>query len=1016
MADFRINVIVDPSRVKTGTATAKRELGKVTKESTKLGQSLRRAFGLIGGALLIRSSIGILASFSQEMSTVGAVSNATADELRVLEERALSLGKTTRFTATEAAQGLTELARAGLSVDEANKSIGTSLTLAQAGGVSIADAAAITTTALKVFNIAAGDSERVADTLVIAANSAKTNVNELGQAFTFVAANANDLNVSMEDTTAALGVLAEGGLTATRGGTALRSILLGLAAPTREAEEALDAAGLSLADVDIQARGLIPVLTTLSEKQLDSGAKAAIFGKRFSAASSILFNNLDKFDQITGKFKELGGEAKRVADAMDDNLNGALLRAKSAFQGLILSIGQSGGLETLTTLANSTAVAFNFLGDNVEALGVSLGVLAVGFALTKVGFLTTTTVSIGATAAYIANSGAASALAVAHTGLGVAALSAAAALKAASIAIAASPFTVLIVGAVAAFVAVKELTQGLEEYETALSISNGGKFSNLPELGQARERVRDITDDIKGYARQLKDGSISQQQFALLIKTSSGSLKFYRDEIDRLSGATEKAKQKQRDLIDATEDLNTAFSVSKATLQEQARLLGFGNKEREIQSQLIQEIKALQEAGGPDLTAAQLAELELLIRSNQALADRADVLDGIKGPQEEFVRDLTSLQGLLADGTINAEEFNAAITALASGSNGVDLSSLELPEGLGEGIDFEKTIADLQAVVAAETKRIEVEQLRQSLISDVLGNEAELIESQRILKELLDDGTFSSEQYSAKLAEITAELNPLTDAQKSLAETLAAIKGPQEAARIEFENLNELLRQGKLDAEEYEAAVARLGPAFAEAQEGAGGLTGQLGQGLKDGLKNARDGLTDVSGAAESLVVNAFGNAEDALVSFITTGEADFGAFVDSLLADLARLLIKQALFAAIGGGGEGGGGGGLVGGLAGLFSANAEGGPVQKNVPTIVGERGPELFTPPGAGSIATATATANGANAAVAPAPAPVNVTVLNTSDPADTISAMGSSQGTQLIMNAISQNPSAVKNALQ
>tara|TARA_R110002167_G_scaffold93122_2_gene249828 strand:+ start:23482 stop:26517 length:3036 start_codon:yes stop_codon:yes gene_type:complete len=1011
MVNFFINVIVDPKRVKTGTATARRELDKTTKTSDKLGKSLRRAFGLIGGGLLLRSSIGILAAFSQEMSTVGAVSNATGAELAMLEERALSLGKTTRFTATEAAKGLTELARAGLSVDQANKSIGTSLTLAQAGGVSIADAAAITTTALKVFNIAAADSERVADTLVIAANSAKTNVNELGQAFTFVAANANDLNISMEDTTAALGVLAEGGLTATRGGTALRSVLLGLAAPTREAEAAILGAGLSLADVDIQVRGLVPVLQTLSDAQLDSGEKAAIFGKRFSAASSILFNNLDKFDQITDSFKELGGEAQRVADAMDDNLNGALLRARSAFQGLILSIGQSGGLETLTTLANGTAVAFNFLGDNVEALGVSFGVLAVGFALTKIGFLTTTTISFGATAAYIANSGAASALAVAHTGLGVAALNAAAGLKAAAIAAATNPFGVLVIGATAAFVAIKELTEILDLQAKAREAVTAGKFFDLTEFAVANERVRDITDDIKGYATQLKEGSITQQQFALLLKTSAGTLEFYRNEVDRLSGTTEKAKQKQRDLIDATEELNLAFGASKQNLQDQATLLGFGNQEREIQSELLKEIQAIQEAGGPELTDEQNAELEALLRSNQALEDRADALDSIRGPQEEFIRELSALQGLLADGTIDSKEFDTAIGALASSTEGIDFSNLELPEGLGADVDFEAQIAGIQAVIDAELARIETEQLRNSIIDQIIGNEARLAESQVILKQLWDDGTISADQYAIAIDEINTKLNPLTESQKSLAETLNSIKGPQEDAQQRFADLGILLREEKITIDEYNAAVGRMDPALLGASASVGSLTEQLGSGLLDGLKAGVAGITDVAGAAESLAVNSFGAAEDALVSFITTGEADFEAFVDGFLEDLARLIAKQALFGLI----SSFGGGGLVGAAGATIPGFAKGGDFDGTTPFIAGEEGPELIMPKGAGSVKTAAETAGLATAAAAPAPQ-VNVTVLNSSSPEDTISAMSSAQGTQLIMNAIQSNPSIIKNSLQ
>tara|TARA_R110002167_G_scaffold143958_2_gene333674 strand:- start:27982 stop:31008 length:3027 start_codon:yes stop_codon:yes gene_type:complete len=1004
---FRINVVIDPSRAKTGAQEAGRQIDKVSKKADTLGKNLRRAFGLIGGALLLRSSIGILASFSQEMSTVGAVSNATADELARLEDRALSLGKTTRFTATQAAAGLTELARAGLAVDESIEAIGTSLTLAQAGGVSIADAAAITTTALKVFNIEAENSVRVADVLVIAANSAKTNVGELGQAFTFVAANAQDLNVSMEDTAAALGVLAEGGLAGTRGGTALRSVLLGLAAPTREAEAALTAAGLTLEDVDIKARGLVPVLQTLSDAQLDSGAKAAIFGKRFSAASSILFNKLDKFDEISGKFKTLGGEALRVSEAMDDNLNGALLRAKSAFQGLILSIGQSGGLDVLTNSANGLAVAFNFLGDNVEALGVSMSILAVGFALTKIGFLTTTTASLGATIAYIANNGAASALAVAHTGLGVAALSAAAGLKTAAIAAATNPFGLLVVGAVGAFVAIKELTEVLDEYEAGLEIANAGKFSGLTEFAKATEHVRDINKEIEKYQARLDSGNISQAQFEQLVGSVSGKLAFYTELMDSLSGKTEKAAEEARELAVATAELVTQFDLSKAGLAEEARLLGFANQEREVQTRLLEELKKIQEDGGPDLLPAQEAELLLIIRKNQALADQADALDGIRGPQEDFVRSLTALQGLLDEDTITLGEFNKAVADLATGAEGVDLNNLQLPEGIGADIDFEAQIAGLRELIAAEQERLQGEQLRASLIDEIIGTEARLVESQAILKQLFDENVISGEQYRAKLAEINEELNPLDEGAKSLAQTLESIKGPQEEATQRFTDLGILLREEKITIDEYNAAVAKMGPSFQTAAESTT-VFGETFAGLEAGLASGLKGITDVEGAANSLAVNAFANAEDALVSFVTTGEADFKKFTESLLADIAKLLIKQALLAAFGGGG---GAGGAVGALFG--GGKAEGGPVDSNQAFLVGEEGPELFVPPGAGNIKTAAETAGVAAPAAA---APVNVTVLNTSDPADTISAMGSAQGTQLIMNAISQNPTAVKNALQ
>lgn len=176
--------------------------------------------------------------------------------------------------------------------------------------------------------------------------------------------------------------------------------------------------------------------------------------------------------------------------------------------------------------------------------------------------------------------------------------------------------------------------------------------------------------------------------------------------------------------------------------------------------------------------------------------------------------------------------------------------------------------------------------------------------------------------------------------------------------------------------------------------------------GFENGLDQLYLKVSDVAGGIEQAMTNAFSSAEDALVQFVQTGEFNFSGFVDSILADITRLLARQAvlaLFNAFSGGTSGAFGGVLTA----LSGARADGGPVSSGQSYLVGEKGPEIFQPNQSGTIIP-----NGASPAAAPQ---TNISVVNVLDPNMVTAALNDPANAQVIVNVIGKNKGAVNRAL-
>jgi len=1030
LTDFRIRIVIDPGPATTGAKKVESQLKRTEGTADRLRATLLRTFAGVGLTLGIAGSIRLLADYSQAMSTVQAVTGATAEQFDLLDQKAQDLGRSTRFAATQAAEGMVLLARAGFTAEESLGAVEGTLTLAQAGGLDLATAADIAANSLRGFRLEVGETGRVVDVLATSANSANTTVQQLGEGMKFVAPIAAGLDVSLETTAAAMAKLSDSGLQAGLAGTGLRRVLSELESPSQKTSQILSDLGLSTDDVRVSQVGLVAALQALRDAGLDTGQALEVFGDRGGPAFEVLSNNIPAIEELTKKLEASGGTAKRVSDIMDDNLNGALLRLRSAFEGLIIGAADTqGGFTALEVVINGLASGINFLTDNIDGLGAALTVLSVGLLLTKTSMVATSASAIGAAVAFLQQTVAATALTFSLGGVTSFALGAAGALKALALASITNPFVLIIAGAAAAFVAVQKLTKGIEEYEAALKIAEGGELSGLTEFGKLGAQIQDAEKKLEQYDKRLASGNITQQQYDTVTGSIVAKVERLREAQDKLSASTDKARTAAAEVVQEQNRLNAGYERSLKALDDEQKLLGLANRERDVQAELMKEIAAIQEEGGPELNGRQLEELDLRIRRNQALREEADALDGIRGPQERFIQDLETLKRLQDQDIISLDEFNKALKDLAANADDIDLSKLELPEGLSADVDLSGTIAQIQAALRLEQERIETEQRYASIIRDIRG--VELERQQRIadLNSLLALNIATFGAAGITLAEFNAEVAKLNreTADLPLVERIAQLNAQfasGELTQAKYINEMQRLEQFKGPSAEFLAGLAKLNEELA-----AGTITAEeflekfreLGDKAENPLVTFSDGAGDAMSRLEDQskttgeivsdgLVAAFNRSADALAEFATTGKLDFKELARSILADLARIIAQELLLKA-------------VKGVTGVTGA-ASGGDFEANQTMLVGEKGPELVRFGQGGNVTPADQTkqalaASGAGGGGAPtvnvAPAEVKVQVVNVASPDEARSAMDTSEGGKVILNQVRSNRAALRREL-
>lgn len=337
------NVNAELARAPFDEYAAKAE--KVGGTLTSVGQKLLPLSTSIAG--LGVAAVKTTADFDSEMSKVSAISGATGTDLDKLRGKAREMGAKTKFSASEAAQGMQYMAMAGWKTQDMMDGLEGIMNLAAASGEDLASTSDIVTDALTAFGLSAKDSSHFSDILAAASSNANTNVSMMGETFKYAAPVLGSLGYTAEDAALAIGLMANAGIKSSQAGTSLRGAITNLAKPTDTVAAAMDKYGISLTDSSGKMLSLRELMEQLRQKlgglseAEQAQAAAALFGKNAMSGMLAIINGSDKdFEKLAGAIDNCDGSSEKMANTMNDNLQGQITILISQLQELAISFGE----------------------------------------------------------------------------------------------------------------------------------------------------------------------------------------------------------------------------------------------------------------------------------------------------------------------------------------------------------------------------------------------------------------------------------------------------------------------------------------------------------------------------------------------------------------------------------------------------------------------------------------------------------------------------------------------------
>lgn len=386
-------------------------VGDLSKKVYELGKQsvdkLKTGFIALGGAItgIVASSVKVGAEFEAVITDVGVLSGLALDgsetalkQMELLENRAKEIGRTTQFSAQQAGEGFKMMAMAGYDATDMLNALPNAMSLAGATGENLELVIERMVNNLNAFGMSSEEAGRYADVIATATTKVTTNVAELTEAFLEAGTISNSFGINIEDTSIALGVLADNGIKGSKAGTAYKNMLLGLNAPTAQAKKVMDEYNISVIK---NADGNMDLIGTLADmqdklKDIDNETKAniltTIVGREAYAGLNVLLNtSAERFEELGDAIYNSSGNANKMAELMLDNLQGQLTILKSSFEGLQLAIFDNiggitkDGVSFINTSLNEVteAIEQGRINEVPEILGrvLSEGILKIGESL-----------------------------------------------------------------------------------------------------------------------------------------------------------------------------------------------------------------------------------------------------------------------------------------------------------------------------------------------------------------------------------------------------------------------------------------------------------------------------------------------------------------------------------------------------------------------------------------------------------------------------------------------------------
>lgn len=374
-----------------------KETTTVISTTKEFGESLKEGFGealaakgleLAGEAI---SAIGdkakeaaeyvveVGSSFEAGMSEVEAISGATGSELEALENKAKSLGSSTKFSATEAASAMTNMSLAGWSVNQTLSGIDGVLQLAAASNMDLAEASQVVTDNISTFNLEASQSTHIADMMAYAQANSSTTAAELGEAYKNCGANMNAAGQDIETTTSFLEALANNGLRSSEAGTSLAAIMRDLTSKMKDGKIAIGDTSVAVMDSNGNFRDATDILKDvesatdgMGDAQKQAALMATFTSDSIKGLNMLLNTGADQVAGYEESLRNCSGAASDMADTMQDNLQGKLTELSSATEGLgiaaydYISGPLQDGVELLTDIVSGLTDAITPQKDAME--------------------------------------------------------------------------------------------------------------------------------------------------------------------------------------------------------------------------------------------------------------------------------------------------------------------------------------------------------------------------------------------------------------------------------------------------------------------------------------------------------------------------------------------------------------------------------------------------------------------------------------------------------------------------
>ena len=308
-------------------------------------------FAVAGAA---NSAVQFTVELEKKLAQLEAISGSTGGEMEVLSGKILDVARNSAFSTAELADASITLAQAGFSAQDISQALGAASNLAIAAGASMSDSVDLITSAIGSYNLQASEAERVSAGLIAALNGSKLSLEQVRLGLSYVGATAAENNLSLEETVAVMGTLAQAGIrSGSTIGTGVRQLLVDLQSPSKKLTETMTRLGLTFDDIDVKTLGVEGVLKNLASAGFNSAEAYGSLEVRAAAAYLALSRNIPTIENLRLAQVQAAGSSDAAAKAAD-NLSSQWQRTKN-----ILGEAVSKGVTPFTNALKELFKAYN---------------------------------------------------------------------------------------------------------------------------------------------------------------------------------------------------------------------------------------------------------------------------------------------------------------------------------------------------------------------------------------------------------------------------------------------------------------------------------------------------------------------------------------------------------------------------------------------------------------------------------------------------------------------------------